>query len=199
MKAAEHFDALETRDPEVREREQIGQLARQIAHAKANAPAFARLLAAIDPAAITTRGALAKVPVTRKSDLLEIQKAARPFGGFAATHWRRGSTALRACSPRRGRSTSRKGAGPTTGGSRARSSLPASARAISCTTASRTTSRRPARCSRPARTRSVARCFPAAPDRPNCRCRRLPISSPTVMSARRPSSGSSSRKPTKWA
>jgi len=90
MKAAEHFDALETRDPELREREQVGQLARQIAHAKSNAPAFARLLAAIDPAAITTRGALAKVPVTRKSDLLEIQKAARPFGGFAATHWRNG-------------------------------------------------------------------------------------------------------------
>jgi len=90
MKAAEHFDALETRDPELREREQIGQLARQIGHAKANAPAFARLLAATDPAAVTTREALAKVPVTRKSDLLEIQKAARPFGGFAATHWRKG-------------------------------------------------------------------------------------------------------------
>ena len=90
MKSAEHFDALETRDPELREREQIGQLARQISHAKANAPAFARLLAAIDSAAITTREALAKVPVTRKSDLLEIQKTARPFGGFAATHWRKG-------------------------------------------------------------------------------------------------------------
>ena len=87
---AEHFDALETRDPELREREQIGQLARQIGHAKASAPAFARLLADVDPAAVTTRAALAKVPVTRKSDLLEIQKAARPFGGVAATHWGKG-------------------------------------------------------------------------------------------------------------
>lgn len=87
---ADHYDALETRDPELREREQIGQLARQIRHAKASAPAFARLLAAVDPAAVTTRAALAQVPVTRKSDLLEIQKAARPFGGFAATHWGQG-------------------------------------------------------------------------------------------------------------
>jgi phenylacetate-CoA ligase len=87
---AAHFDALETRDPEVREREQLRELARQIAHAKANAPAFARILAAVDPAAVTTRAALAKVPVTRKSELLEIQKASRPFGGFATAQLRPG-------------------------------------------------------------------------------------------------------------
>src|SRR5262249_18285714 len=33
------------------------------------------------------RAALAAVPVTRKSDLAELQKASRPFGGFAATRW----------------------------------------------------------------------------------------------------------------
>ena len=91
MNAALHFDALETRDPELREREQLVALARQIAHAKANAPALARLLSAVDAGAVTTRDALARVPVTRKSALLEIQKTARPFGGFAATHWRKGS------------------------------------------------------------------------------------------------------------
>ena len=80
----EHFDTLETRDPEVRERAILGALPRQIAHAKAHAPAFARILAAIDPAAVTSRAALAQVPVTRKSELLELQKAERPFGGFAA-------------------------------------------------------------------------------------------------------------------
>jgi phenylacetate-CoA ligase len=58
----EHFDLLETRDSEVRERELLAQLPRQIAHAKANAPAFARILAAVDPAAITSRAALAQVP-----------------------------------------------------------------------------------------------------------------------------------------
>ncbi|HYQ99259.1 MAG TPA: AMP-binding protein [Casimicrobiaceae bacterium] len=80
----EHFDTLETRDPEIRERALLAALPRQLAHAKAHAPAFARILADVDPAAVTTRAALAKVPVTRKSELLELQKAARPFGGFAA-------------------------------------------------------------------------------------------------------------------
>jgi phenylacetate-CoA ligase len=80
----DHFDTLETRDPEVRERALMAALPRQIAHAKARAPAFARILADVDPAAVTSRAALARVPVTRKSELLERQKAARPFGGFAA-------------------------------------------------------------------------------------------------------------------
>jgi len=83
----EHFDLLETRDPEVRERELLAQLPRQVAHAKAAAPAFARILATVDAASITSRAALAQVPVTRKSALLELQKAERPFGGLAATRW----------------------------------------------------------------------------------------------------------------
>ncbi|MCC6868158.1 MAG: phenylacetate--CoA ligase family protein [Burkholderiales bacterium] len=83
----ETFDALETRDPEARDREQFAQLRRQVAHAKAHAPAFSHALAAVDPAALTSRAVLASLPVTRKSDLLELQKAARPFGGLAATRW----------------------------------------------------------------------------------------------------------------
>jgi len=83
----DHYDALETRDPEARERAILERLPKQVAHAKAHAPAFARRLADVDPAALTTRAALAKVPVTRKSELVELQKAARPFGGFAATGW----------------------------------------------------------------------------------------------------------------
>jgi phenylacetate-CoA ligase len=85
--AGAHYDALETRDPEVRMREQFGELARQIAYAKANAPVFARSLADVDPQAITTRAALAQLPVIRKSALGDLQKQARPFGGLAATRW----------------------------------------------------------------------------------------------------------------
>ena len=81
------FDTLETRDPAIRERAQFAQLPRQVAHAKANAPAFARILADVDPEAVTTREALARIPVTRKSDLVVLQKTSRPFGGFAATRW----------------------------------------------------------------------------------------------------------------
>jgi phenylacetate-CoA ligase len=84
---ASYFDRLEIRDPEQREREQIAALVRQIAHAKAHAPAFAKSLAGVDPQAVTSRAALAKLPVTRKSDLAELQKAAPPFGGLAATRW----------------------------------------------------------------------------------------------------------------
>jgi len=82
-----HFDTLETRDPALREREQLAQLRRQVAHAKAHAPAFARALAHVDPASLDSRCALAALPVTRKSDLLDLQRAARPFGGLAATAW----------------------------------------------------------------------------------------------------------------
>jgi phenylacetate-CoA ligase len=83
----DHFDALETRDPELRERAQFMALPRQVAHAKAGSPAFARILADVDAAAVTSRAALARLPVTRKSALLEMQKGARPFGGLAATGW----------------------------------------------------------------------------------------------------------------
>jgi phenylacetate-CoA ligase len=83
----DHFDTLETRDPELRERMLLAQLPRHIANAKAHAPAFARILADVDGAAVTTRAALARLPVTRKSELLELQRAARPFGGFAAARW----------------------------------------------------------------------------------------------------------------
>ncbi len=82
-----HYDDLETRAPDVRERALFAALPQQIAHAKAHAPAFATLLADVDPAAITSRAALAGLPVTRKSDLVGLQQGAPPFGGFAATGW----------------------------------------------------------------------------------------------------------------
>ena len=83
-----HFDTLELRDPAVRERDLfLHQLPAQVAHAKAQAPAYAKLLASVDPASVVTRVALATLPVTRKSELLELQKANRPFGGFAAAGW----------------------------------------------------------------------------------------------------------------
>jgi phenylacetate-CoA ligase len=93
--AQDLFDALETRDPEARELAQFAALPRQVAHAQSAAPAFARILAGVDAAAVTSRAALARLPVTRKSELLEIQKQERPFGGFAATGWGRASSTAR--------------------------------------------------------------------------------------------------------
>jgi len=83
----EHFDTLETRDPEARERAVFARLPLQVAHAKAKAPVFAKLLQGIDADAVTTREALAKLPVTRKAELARLQSEARPFGGFAASGW----------------------------------------------------------------------------------------------------------------
>lgn len=80
-----HYDSLETRDPEQRERELFAALPKQVAHAKANAPAFAELYKDIDPAAVNSRAALARLPVVRKHELIELQKRRLPFGGLNAT------------------------------------------------------------------------------------------------------------------
>jgi phenylacetate-CoA ligase len=82
-----YFDALETRDPAQREAQLLGALPRQVAHAQQSSEAFANILAGIDAAAVTTREALASLPVTRKHELLARQKAHRAtdwFGGFSA-------------------------------------------------------------------------------------------------------------------
>ncbi len=78
------YDARETRDAATREAELFLGLRQQIAHAKANAPYFARMLAGVDPASVVDRAALAALPVLRKSDLIELQKSAAPFGGLTA-------------------------------------------------------------------------------------------------------------------
>ena len=80
----EHFDTLETRDPEERERAQLAALRRQIAYAQAHAPWYARTLAGIAAEDIDSRAAFASLPVLRKSELLALQKGDRPFGGVAA-------------------------------------------------------------------------------------------------------------------
>jgi phenylacetate-CoA ligase len=81
----EYYDKLETRDPKQRERSLMAALSGQIAQAKRKAPGWARILSDVDPAAVTSRAALAKLPVTRKSDLAELQKVERPLGGLNAT------------------------------------------------------------------------------------------------------------------
>ena len=80
----EYFDALELRDPSAREAALMAALPGVIAAAKARAPAYARLFADVEPRAVADRKSLAQLPVTRKSALIELQRHAPPFGGFAA-------------------------------------------------------------------------------------------------------------------
>ena len=82
-------DALETRDPAAREADLMAALPRQIAHAQQHTAAFASILAGVSAADVNSRATLARLPVTRKYELLERQKAARAaggdaFGGFSA-------------------------------------------------------------------------------------------------------------------
>ena len=79
------FDKLETRSPKQREAALLAALPKQIAHAKRRAPGFARIFAGVRPEKIRSRAALAALPVTRKSDLAELQAQERPLGGLNAT------------------------------------------------------------------------------------------------------------------
>ncbi|MDE0459136.1 MAG: AMP-binding protein [Chromatiales bacterium] len=75
------YDTLEVRDPEAREAELFAALGDHL-RAAMRAPAIARLLAGVDPEAVTDRDALAAVPVIRKSELMALQADAPPFGGL---------------------------------------------------------------------------------------------------------------------
>ncbi len=87
---SEFFDALETRSADERDAAQLAALPAHIARAQQHSAAFAQILQGVDAAAVTTRAALARLPVTRKSELLARQQASRAagqdaFGGFATT------------------------------------------------------------------------------------------------------------------
>jgi len=85
-----YFDPLETRDPGEREAALMHALTAQIAHAQAHAPAYTELLQGVDAASVDSRAALARLPVTRKHELLARQQALRAldsFGGFSTIGW----------------------------------------------------------------------------------------------------------------
>ncbi len=84
---SDFYDALETREPGLREATLLAALPSQIAHAQNATPAFAEILRGLDAAQITSRAALARLPVTRKSELYTLQKKhlqAQAFAGLSA-------------------------------------------------------------------------------------------------------------------
>jgi phenylacetate-coenzyme A ligase PaaK-like adenylate-forming protein len=80
----EHYDALETREPAIRERDQFARMTEIISCAM-TAPGWAKHLSGVGPNAVTSRVALAKLPVLRKSDISALQKETPPFGGLNVT------------------------------------------------------------------------------------------------------------------
>jgi phenylacetate-CoA ligase len=114
----DHFDALETRDPAERDADLFARLPEVLRKAMA-APAYAGHLRGVDPAAVTSRAALARLPLLRKSDLPALHKAAPPFGGLVPGLPSNPSPSM-----------------PIPGAARGRCSPQASGRATSCSTPS---------------------------------------------------------------
>jgi phenylacetate-CoA ligase len=84
---SDYYDRLETRTASEREAKLMAALPAQVAHAQQSTTAFAQILAGVDAQRVNSRQALARLPVTRKGELLERQKAQRatdPFGGFSS-------------------------------------------------------------------------------------------------------------------
>lgn len=77
-----YYDALETRTAEQREGTLMSRLPGLLEAAMRDAPGWARHLAGTDPRAVSSRKALAALPVLRKSELKELQEADPPFGGL---------------------------------------------------------------------------------------------------------------------
>jgi phenylacetate-CoA ligase len=85
-----HYDALEIRPTAEREAALLAALPAQIAHAQQHSPAMAEILRGVNASSISSRAALAQLPVTRKYELLQRQQAQRSadvFGGFSALSW----------------------------------------------------------------------------------------------------------------
>ena len=77
-------DALESRDPQVREKELLAALPALIQRAQTSA-GWSSILSGVNPSDISSREALAQLPVTRKSELKTLQGSSLPFGGLATT------------------------------------------------------------------------------------------------------------------
>lgn len=96
-----YFDDLEIQSADEREQRLFKLLPVNLEQAFKNAPAIAQQLEGIDIQSIDSRAALAKIPVFRKNELLQVQHAARIeqsantnggerirlFGGFSTIGW----------------------------------------------------------------------------------------------------------------
>jgi len=79
----EFYDQLETRSSDERHSSQFELLRQQIAHAQKYSGAYEKILAGVDANNIVDHQTLAALPITRKSELIAMQGAAKPFGGLA--------------------------------------------------------------------------------------------------------------------
>jgi phenylacetate-CoA ligase len=83
-KNSQYFDELETMSPEAREKYRNENLRQTVDQAYLHAPLAKKIMdkAGVRPSQIRTAKDLELLPITRKNDLIEAQKAAPPFGGL---------------------------------------------------------------------------------------------------------------------
>jgi phenylacetate-CoA ligase len=79
-----HYDTLEIRPPEAREASLFECLQSLLTYGRESCPGLAEQIDGVSISAITSRAALAEIPVLRKSDLVARQQAVPPFGGLAS-------------------------------------------------------------------------------------------------------------------
>jgi len=79
---SEYFDELDTQEPQIRTRASFARLAQHLQAAVTNCPGLAKHLDGIDLSACNDEQSLQKLPVLRKSELMEAQAQHPPFGGF---------------------------------------------------------------------------------------------------------------------
>ncbi|MBC8338392.1 MAG: AMP-binding protein [Rhodospirillales bacterium] len=82
MLDSEFYDELEIQDPDEREILLFESLARHLAAVREETPYFQNLLKDINPMEIKGRDDLAALPITRKSDLGDLQKNDPPLAGM---------------------------------------------------------------------------------------------------------------------
>ncbi len=83
---SEFYDSLETRSADERSQAQLEAIRRQIRHVQNNTVAYSESLTDIDANEITDATSVSKLPLTRKSELIELQQSQRPFGGYTANN-----------------------------------------------------------------------------------------------------------------
>ncbi|GGI82633.1 phenylacetate--CoA ligase family protein [Shewanella gelidii] len=79
---SDFFDLRENQDTHCRELDLMARLGGLLSYAKQESAYYRDLLAHFDPTQIRNREDLALLPITRKSDLIAMQKAMPPFAGI---------------------------------------------------------------------------------------------------------------------
>ena len=82
MSSENCFSIKEVMNPAERERYLLGELRETLVRAKADSAYYQRLFDGIDSSNMQSRDDLAKLPVTRKSDLIRLQAERPPLGGL---------------------------------------------------------------------------------------------------------------------